>query len=325
MSPAYYINLYRRAAARNLVRRAPQGPRRSLWAMEGLGRLRDCCGYGSMGCCDIIAELQRNGYDENGNFNGRMAGLGDEISDLLTQVTDTLRMIPGASSVTPTAAQVKTVYEVASGETAEKLDQKYADYKRKVAYLNEVLPKIDATEDASRRLQLLRDYQSTANAMAKYGESLINQINAYNKLAAKIADLSEGKVRPEQVSVAGLAKLSVPNLSGLGFAVGIPLVVLVGIIALVVYKSLDLVSDYMHYDLVATGHENGMNREYEGLMGGLQKGLEKIGGSVMTVALLAGAGFIGYLFLKNYLSKREAKAPPVPAPSQVVASVAEGI
>jgi hypothetical protein len=226
---------------------------------------------------------------------------------MLDKVIATLKLIPGAGAISVTANKVQAIYDVITNRKAIELDRELADYKRKVNYLNKSLRRIDAGSDDARRARLFADYRKTAQSVSNYGTALIDDINAYNALAAKIEQLTVNQISPSTISVAGLPKLEIPTLSGLGLA---PLVVIpiaaavaIGVIALVLYKAIGSVESYMHYDLKRKGIKEGMDRQYEGFTGGIQSVLEKTGGMFLTVGLIGAAGFIGYLAVKRYLPK----------------------
>ncbi len=263
------------------------------------------CSCKSLGCgCDIQAELIES-----------QIGLGSsEGQSLLNQVISTLKMIPGAGHVQATAAKVQAVYDVITNRSAVELDREFTDYKKKVSTMNAALLKIDKDTDEARRQQNFSAHRKAARTVSQYGTALAEEINAHNALAKKIEDLTIGKITPTTVSLSGFPRLNVPNLSdlGLGPLIVIPIAaaVAVGAIALVLYKSMSSVESYMHYDLKRRGIKEGMDREYDGWTGGIQKAIEKTGGTIMTAALVGGAAFIGYLALKRYLPKAKKTFSP---------------
>jgi hypothetical protein len=287
--------------------------RTPVWSLGGMGSLGECCGNGSIGCCDMVEQLRQNGYDSNGNDLSGLSGLGADTAQIAQQVQSTLNLIPGASGVTADQSKVGLLYDVFTNATASQLDQALTDYKRKVAYLNAALKKIDARrDDLALRTKLLAEHARVATSTGNYGRALIDQINRYNEMVSQFSGTVAGKITiPDTVPVTGLPKLDVPTLSGLSGMNGLGLVqipiatvVLVGIVALLLWKFSDLIHDYMVYDLKLKGIKSGLDQEYEGFSGMVQQFVDKTGGSILSTVLLVGAGVVAFLFLKNYMTKK---------------------
>ncbi len=275
------------------------GEKAKVMAMEGMGSLGDCCGYGNMGCCDMISALQANGYDTS--------GMGAADAQLTQQVQSTLNMIPGASGTVAEPGKVGTLYDILTNTTYEELSSKLSDYKRKVDYLNESLRKIDARrDDLALRQQLLAEHAKVATTVGNYGKALINQINKYNELVSEISGSIAGQIStPNTVPVTGLVRLDVPTLSGMsGLGIEPMTVAMVGIIALILWKFGSLVEDYMIYDLKLKGISSGLDQEYQGFTGTIKKYVDQAGGSILTTALLIGGGVVAFLLVKNYMAKK---------------------
>ncbi len=284
-----------------------------------MGNLRDCCSIGSLGCCEMITNINTGGYE---------SGLGAADADLAQKVQSTLNLMPGASSVVADQSKVGLLYDVFTNTTADQLDKALNEYKQRVTYLNESLRKIDARrDDLALRTKLLAEHAKTATSVGNYGKALIDQINKYNDMVRQFSGSVAGKITiPDTVPVTGLPRLDVPTLSGMSglgaIQIPIALVVLVGIIALLLWKFGDLIQDYMHYDLKTKGMKEGMDREYEGFTGTIQKYLDKAGGSMLSTVLLVGAGVVAFLFVKNYMT-RKGLAGAAPAKAEVNAAVKE--
>lgn len=298
--------------------------------MSRLGDIRDCCSYGGVGCCDLLVQMENNGY----GANGLASGLGAADPELTKQVQDTLDIMPQASGTVASPSKVGFLYDVLTGATEEGLRKSFDKYKEKVAYMNETLRKIDARrDDLQLRQTLLAEHARVAKKLGEYGKALVDQINRYNDMIKDFSGTVAGRVTmPDTIPVTGLPRLDVPTLSGFGdLGLAWAPVALVAVIALIIYLFSDLIESYMIYDLKLKGIESGLDQDYRGFMGTIKKYIDKAGGSVLTTALLVGGGVVAFFFLKNYMTRKgmigasaakaavkeiEAVAPkPVPAPT----------
>jgi len=303
--------------------------RTPVWSLGGMGSLGECCGNGNIGCCDMVEQLRQNGYDSNGNDLSGLGGLGADYSQIAQQVQSTLNLIPGASGVAVDQSSVGMLYDVFTNAKAIELDAALNDYKRKVAYLNEALRKIDARrDDLALRTKLLAEHAKVATTTGNYGVALVEQINKYNDMVQQFSGTIAGKITiPDTVSVTGFPRLDVPTLSGLSGGLGlvqipVGLIVLVGIIALLLWKFGDLIRDFMVWDLKTKGIKSGLDQEYEGFTGMIQQFIDKTGGSILSTVLLVGAGVVAFLFLKNYMT-RKGVVGSAPAKASVKQAIAE--
>jgi hypothetical protein len=192
--------------------------------------------------------------------------------------------------------------------------------------MNAALPKIYTVEDPSGKAELLARYQKSAASLTAYGSALIDKMNKYNELAQKISSLSYANVNPPIVTTSGMPVLSVPGMSGLGF-IQIPLAIIGGTVAVaciaaVLYHYADVIQTYMQYDLKVRGIAGELNTDYQGFTGAIQKFIDKTGGSLLSTALLIGAGVVAFFFIKNYMSKK-GLIPAAPAKAEVKAAVKE--
>jgi hypothetical protein len=178
------------------------------------------------------------------------------------------------------------------------------------------------------RTKLLAEHAKVATTTGKYGTALVEQINKYNDMVQQFSGTIAGKITiPDTVPVTGFPRLDVPTLSGLSGGLGlvqipVGLIVLVGIIALLLWKFGDLIRDYMVYDLKTQGIKSGLDQEYEGFTGMVQQFIDKTGGSILSTVLLVGAGVVAFLFLKNYMT-RKGVIGPAPAKASVKEAIKE--
>lgn len=307
------------AVHRQLARwaRPARATRQRIWSVDGIGRMNDGCAC--LGCCDddMLAQLQASGYDQ---------GMSGVSSSMIDAVVSTLKLIPGASSAIANGENIAQIYNVITNQAANQLNAELEEYTKKVATMNASLPKIYTTSDPTQRAELLARYQKTAASLTAYGSALIDKMNSYNNLAQKIASLSYENVNPPTVTSSGMPALSVPGMSGLGFVqvavIAVGATVAIACIAAVLYHYADVVQTYMQYDLKVRGIEGELNTDYQGLTGAIQKFIDKTGGSLLSTALLIGAGVVAFFFIKNYMAKKGVISS-APAKAEVKAAVKE--
>lgn len=180
--------------------------------------------------------------------------------------------------------QEASIYKVLTGETLSDIyDQKKA-YLDNAAVLDQKARTIAAMPPGAEKNRAVALKAAAEESLRQQFVAYRQYRDAYNEFVTKISPYVPDSLRP---SIAGLS-----GLSGLG---AIPLAYAAIIAAIAAAGLLALIDKMTSYQLAA----HGKDVETRGYIEQMSDLTTSIGGTALKVGLVAGVGFLGYLFLKS--------------------------